>query len=420
MPIQTKPGELGMATPFGELLGSSTDEMNAELDDYVALGVEKLRIDFNWDQIETRPGVFDWTVVDGVVNAAATRGIEVVAILNRGSPSWVGGDLASAADHQAFGAFAAEAASHFDGRVDLWEILNEPNLHGISPESYTGLLKSAYSAIKSVDPDSTVITAGNASVPETGDGLYGAVDYLQRMYEAGAQGHFDAVGHHPYTYPYLPSEDAEWSGWQMMEDGIRGAMVANGDQGKQVWVTELGAPTTGGGAAMTEAEQSQVLREAVDLAQGTDWVGPILWYSYRDRGGDTGDTENWFGLVGPDGEQKPVYETYRQLALSDDDAPAPSGETFAFETAPDGALIEDFSQGDTIDLSAIDASTAEGAQSFTFVGGAWLSKAGDLGVYVDEANDLTYIQADLDGDGAFDMNLIHEGSHAFTAADFAL
>ena len=56
----------------------------------------------------------------------------------------------------------------------------------------------------------------------------------------------------------MPSNNAAWNGWEIMETGIRGTMVANGDTNKQVWMTEMGAPTSGNGVTVSAAEQAQI------------------------------------------------------------------------------------------------------------------------------------------------------------------
>ncbi|WP_196053661.1 family 1 glycosylhydrolase, partial [Paracoccus lichenicola] len=193
--------------------------MEKELQDYVEMGVDWIRIDIHWDLVQpTANGGFNWTLVDRVFNAIAAKGIKITAILNN-TPDWVNDSMSTTADQQAYGRFAAAAAARYDAIVDHWEIFNEQNKAGITPQAYTEMLKQAYTAIKAVDADDVVITGGTAPVPSTGNGMWGAVDYLQQMYAAGAKGYFDAVGYHPYTFPLMPSNNAAWNGWQIMEDG---------------------------------------------------------------------------------------------------------------------------------------------------------------------------------------------------------
>ncbi|MTD99835.1 family 1 glycosylhydrolase [Paracoccus sp. YIM 132242] len=459
MVVQVKPGQLGIATPFGELLGNSTAEMERELQDYVEMGVDWIRIDIHWDLVQpTANGGFNWTLVDRVFNAIEAKGIKITAVLND-TPDWVNDNLSSWSDQQAFGRFAAAAAARYDTVVDHWEIFNEQNKAGITPQAYTEMLKQAYTAIKAVDADDVVITGGTAAVPSTGNGMWGAVDYLQQMYAAGAKGYFDAVGYHPYTFPLMPSNNAAWNGWQIMEDGIRQTMVNNGDGDKQIWMTEFGAKTTGGGVTVSAADAAQMLREAVDLAQDNAWAGPIMWFSYQDSTYEPG-----FGLRDGNGNGREAYYVFKDLANKD----AGSGQLMSRETSnvTVGKTIQgtngndvlqggsgndvlnagggqdtlgggagadafvfgqtglwdriiDWNDGDKIDLSGIDANTDwSGTQDFRLVGSKWLSAAGDLGVYASTAHNKTYVQANLDGDKEFEISIVLNGVHQLDAADF--
>ena len=433
---------LGMATPAGELLGLSEADMNAEFADYRALGVSMVRFDLWWNYVEwTRDGGRDWRQVDLLMDAAAAHGIEVLALLN-GQARWA--SLADPEGRAAFADFAGAAAARYGDRVDAWEVYNEPNMGVVTPEAYADLLIRASAAIKAADPGATVVTAGNASVPRSQQTLTGAVEFLERLYAAGAGGHFDAVAHHPYTYPHSPTASEDWNGWQMMEDGLRRVMDAHGDETMQIWVTEFGAPTDGGRLEVSEADQARLLHEAVALAAADPLVGPILYYSYADRGGSTSDTENWFGLVGPDGRRKPAYDAYKALGHSlqgdgaavrpldgpilgtpgddvlkggpgddvldglggsDQLAGGAGADVFAFTGDP-AALgwesVLDYGPGDVLDLSSLDAdATQAGRQGFRFVGADWLAEPGDLGLYVGGGDGS--LEGDLDGDGRPDF-----------------
>ncbi len=80
----------------------------------------------------------------------------------------------------------------------------------------------------------------------------------------------------------------------------------------------------------------------------------------------------------------------------------------------------DFVQGeDRIDLSALDANAnVAGVQDFTFIGNVYLANAGDLGIYFDKANNYTYVQGDLNGDGAFEFSIRLHGIFELTEDDF--
>jgi Ca2+-binding RTX toxin-like protein len=81
--------------------------------------------------------------------------------------------------------------------------------------------------------------------------------------------------------------------------------------------------------------------------------------------------------------------------------------------------IADFSVGDTIDLSQIDAnSTLAGDQAFSFIGTAAFSAAGQARYWTDGTN--TVLLLDIDGDGAADGNIALTNIDTLTVSDLLL
>ena len=176
------------------------------------------------------------------------------------------------------------------------------------------LLREVYPAIKAIQPASTVIYVGNASIPtSTAPNVQGAEDYLSKVYAAGGGEFFDAVGHHPYQYPLLYNRSDAWTGLGIM-NGIRRIMNANGDAAKLIWITEAGAPTAGGSQAVSQSDQAETLRQLVDMARAPNsGIGPCLWYSFRDRTTGT-TTETYFGIETANGTPKQAAAVFQELA----------------------------------------------------------------------------------------------------------
>jgi hypothetical protein len=65
---------------------------------------------------------------------------------------------------------------------------------------------------------------------------------------------------------------------------------------------------------VTEAEQAEHLEELVDtVARRPDWkVELISIYQLRDRGTESPDREEQFGLLREDGSPKPAYGAMRE------------------------------------------------------------------------------------------------------------
>ena len=199
------------------------------------------------------------------------------------------------------------------------------------------MVKSAYAAVKSVDPDLKVITGGLAPAGGYNDiDCSGTADrgsnatsmnpltFLQSMYAAGAGGSFDALGWHPYNYAAGTTASkllafGRCSAWSQMGEtspSARSIMTANGDGAKQIWITEVGAPTCVALAAypcLSETEQARLASQAMRLWKSWSWAGNFYWYDIRDDGGGGSRTtpEQHFGAVRADGMPKPSYFALR-------------------------------------------------------------------------------------------------------------
>ncbi len=219
-----------------------------------------------------------------------------------------------------FGRFARAVARRYARRgVHHWEIWNEPNIVSAwhprpSPAKYARLLRSAYRGIHGADRRAVVVTGG-LSPATTGGGNIAPVRFLRRVYAAGGGRFFDAVGHHPSTFPALPSVRARWSAWRQMfgtRPSLRSVLRSHGHGWKKIWVTEYSAPT-GGDRAVSEARQAEILTVAYRLAAGYRWMGPVFWFSYRDQGG-SGSWIDYCGLVRGDYSPKPALLVYQAIA----------------------------------------------------------------------------------------------------------
>ena len=133
-----------------------------------------------------------------------------------------------------------------------FEIWNEPNISEFwspapDPAAYTADLKAAYTAIKAVTPSAMVITAGLAPAADSSNTM-DTVTFVQDMYADGAQGYFDGIGDHPYTYPFAPDNALLGSAWSEM-DADQPVAAQPHDRArrlaKKIWITEYGAPTSG-------------------------------------------------------------------------------------------------------------------------------------------------------------------------------
>jgi polysaccharide biosynthesis protein PslG len=293
-----------------------------------ASGAGWIRVDINWAVIQRNgPTFFDWAPFDRIVLDARARGMNVLGMIVW-TPAWA---RPSPSDHYAtpakntadFANFAWTAVKRYSAMgVHTYEVWNEPNLAGFwqpaaDPVRYTELLKAAYLAIKQADPLATVVSGG-LSPALTNGGDIDAREFAQAMYANGAQGYFDALGHHPYSHPAAPGDAQNWSGWYQMygaPNNLRSQMIANGDGNKQIWGTEFGFATNGPpGSYVSETEQAQHLTKAYELFGTYSWAGPLFLWAERDYGTDPGTNYNFYGLTRKNFSAKPSLAAYQAAA----------------------------------------------------------------------------------------------------------
>jgi hypothetical protein len=329
-PIAAAPGSQPSASGFGIATGGniqnySSADLARYLDLLKAAHAGWVRFDLNWNSIQyAGPSSYNWASFDNVANAARARGLRVLGTIDY-TPPWArpAGSTPTTppTDLADYATFAKAAAQHFGALgVHNFEIWNEPNIADFwspSPDAvrYTQMLKLAYSAIKSVDPTATVVSAGLSPYGSYGSATTTRINpltFLQRMYASGAHGAMDGVGWHPYAFPYGTAY-AAWSAWSQMSEtspSARSIMTANGDAGERLWATEFGEPTAATSTSVSEAVQAQYVSDAITKLKAWSWAGPSFIYSGRDNGTDMSSIENAFGIIRNDWSLKPSYNAF--------------------------------------------------------------------------------------------------------------
>lgn len=171
-----------------------------------------------------------------------------------------------------FARFSADVVRRYS--MAAYEIWNEPNLPLLFGSAnnkaarYTELLKAAYPSIKGVQPGATGVAAGLSRLP----GDDSPPNFLAQMY--GAQGSFDAAAAHPYVTPTGLAADPEdgWSDVGRMHD----VMSANGDGGKKIWMTDMGAPTGTSPDSVSPEVQAQEILDVMSHGHRLQWSGVHL------------------------------------------------------------------------------------------------------------------------------------------------
>ncbi len=296
-----------------------TDAQRAAVfDSLKAAGTEWVRIDVGWSSLqENARGQFSqWYVnnVDTCVSMASARGIKVLGMLFR-TPGWANGGqgvYVPPTDVNDYAWIASWVASRYRGKVQAWEIWNEPDpaqsFWQGTVGQYVQLLKAAYPAIKAGDSNALVVFGGPSS---NDDG------FIAAAYAAGAKGSFDVMATHPYQGmadepPEHPDDGNRW--WFTHLPAVRNVMLANGDGAKPIWFTEYGWSSHANypgipnwKRGVTEAQQADYLKRAIDYTRANyPYVTNMIWYTERNR--STGEIQyDNYGLLTSSLSPKPVY-----------------------------------------------------------------------------------------------------------------
>lgn len=279
-------------------------------------GIGTVRFDFLWQDIEPSPGEFDFSKYDMIVKVLRENGIAVLGILDY-SADWaspqrtwnVPGD-----DFAPFVNYCRQVVSRYKGSVRYWELWNEPDSHTYwEPQdgmvSYVRLLKEVYAAVKKIDPQCILLNGG----------LAGGLCNVNRLYDNGAQGYFDALNIHIFETPLDPAAGKRVLAY------IRSAakiMARNGDGEKKIWITEIGAPGVGQGLSVGnwwmgenpgEKQQAEFLSRVFPAVAGEPAVAKVFWAFFRDTNGHWGNAVDYFGLLRNNHSPKPAYRAYKKV-----------------------------------------------------------------------------------------------------------
>jgi hypothetical protein len=187
----------------------------------------------NWWYLEPSKGQWQFATLDRYVSLAQEHHSSV--LLNLGNtPAW-----ASPAQHpnappaniEDWRAHVRAVATRYKGRIQAYEIWNEPNIRDFwsgTPEQLVVLTREAYQIIHSVDPQAIVVSPSATAA-------YG-IPWLQEFLEKGGGQYVDVIGFHFYVDPHtLAPEDMV-----PLIEQVHELLKANGVDNKPLWNTESG------------------------------------------------------------------------------------------------------------------------------------------------------------------------------------
>lgn len=291
-----------------------------------AMGFSHIKQVFSWKDMEPSPGDWRFNESDRIIAEAEARNLQVVARLGI-VPDWAHStEIVSSGntdippdDLDQWAHYCGTVAERYRGRITAYQIWNEPNLsrewgnHAPNAAAYVELLAACSEAIRALDPDAILISAGLAPTGNMDDSATRDDIYLNQMYEAGFQQYIDVVGVHAVGYdaPEVGPDDAVEKGRQRfmsfrrVED-MRKIMIEHGDAARQVAILETGWTTDEVNPhyswfAVSEEQQGEYLVRAYRYAAENwrPWVGLMSMIYMGAPTWTEQDEQYWWAITEP-------------------------------------------------------------------------------------------------------------------------
>lgn len=321
----TNSNHMGVSTPW--VFENTSDYQNSVFSKVAETGSQYVRIDLPMYAIskgDNEPYTYDFTRADVLVNNALKNGLTPLVILSTlpgnlvpnadGNPNSIATGPTTPHQVQAYTDYVKAIVTRYKDKINNWEIWNEENLSGSwgggknnpnqpspSAQNYTNLLKSVYPAIKSIQPQSTVLVGGTGDADGNGD--ISSQNFIKQLYADGAKNFFDAMAVHVY---------ADWSnnGTEFIDQlpTYRTIMDSNGDNHKKLWITESGERVVSG--TSTVDQQKTMEDYTVEKWKSIHDRGPLFVFTMMN------DVDPGFGLLNDDGSRRPAFMEWQKIAAN--------------------------------------------------------------------------------------------------------
>ena len=207
---------------------------------------------------------------DGVVQEVLNAGLQM--ILNIGGTVHYPGPSMSSLISQ-----CQYAANKWGAVIKYFEIWNEPDQNGWTPQTYAPYLIQAHTTLHSImDPKGQPCIVGHGGLftwgADKGGNPPGMQNWVSQMYAAGMKGHCDLMNLHFYNDPTTRGSWNTWDQAFLLSPCVRSVMDANGDQAILIANSEGGQPGLG------DAAQVTLIQRALDDFQNRPRTGYWNYY----------------------------------------------------------------------------------------------------------------------------------------------
>ena len=326
---QIKPGlKPAMRLSIGcETLDRDYWEFDRGLEGLKELSPGWARIQSGWAKCEKTPGVYDFKWLDHVVDQLLAQGIRPWMCVCFGNPAYYGADTYVRTSPLLLGPEIAAAwerylkrlAAHYKGRVEHFEIWNEPDLCWQESEIdgkylYGEFVKFSSRALRQGNPEAFII-GGSVACGLRNTTRYGGFALADLFFSSGAKEVINAYSYHSYdVFPELVQAPEH--------EAFRRLLKRHGLENLPLWQGEGGCPAAWqkdnalSKHPWNETKQAKHLLRNIlcDLRSGaalSSWF-MLSDFTYLYADGTTGPCH--YGLLAhPDYRRRPAFYAFQSL-----------------------------------------------------------------------------------------------------------
>ena len=290
-----------------------------QMDQLDALGLNWIRLTIHWPLIEPAQNSFDLRDLDGAMATMNAHHYNILAYMVGSAP------FASSAPEGApsrdqypprdFNVFAARMTSLVKRypQVNNWQVWNEPNIVWLpkeDPAAYDTLLTTTADAIRTAEPDKTIVTAGMAYYSQ----MHSTPGYmLQTLLDRGLGTRNIVAAYHPYS-EYPEGDSPPDRDFLVKANAMNNLLHSNGVQ--QVCATEWGWSSYNGPVEMQaiigQQGQADYTLRRLALMSALDYQR-IFLFNLSDLDARASARDQAYGLLDLQGNPKPVYTALRNF-----------------------------------------------------------------------------------------------------------
>lgn len=276
-------------------------------------GISFVRMDFLWNDIESKQGEFNFAKYDNIVNLLTDNEIQILGLLSY-IADWAGSSWNSPPyNNKTFVNYVSKVIDRYKDKVKYWEIWNEPDDEQYwTPQDnmikYTALLKEVYTTAKKISSVCKILNGGlSRNIPQS----------LKEIYKNNGGKYFDILAIHVFVHPKNKADVRRI----LSSYNICKQIMKENNEDKKIWFTELGCPGVKSSSQIknwwagdnsTEEQQAELVKKVyTGIIMEMPDCDKVFWAFFRDCLNHWNNGIDYFGLIRWDFSKKPAFNAYQ-------------------------------------------------------------------------------------------------------------